>query len=98
MRHGIEYCNYDSLEALFAMTKQHLPAHILEMREDVFYWHHHVQYEAKNVKTRDEAHEIARTLERFFNEYVCPYAKKIKQSLDSSKLTMAYLKPLDMFS
>ena len=80
-RFEITYSKDDSIEDLLNNASLFLPEHILAMEKDICYWHDDVQYKSKNVKTDSEVTEIAKMLERYFNNFIRVYAQEIKQSI-----------------
>ena len=96
-RFKIKYSDSDSIEALFHNAEQNLPSYILNMVEDLFFWHNSVQYEKGNIKTVDEAYDVGRIVERYFNEHTRRYCREMKDGSQKSPNNKAWIKPLSVF-
>jgi hypothetical protein len=97
IRFAVEFTDDDSIETLFDKTIEHLPADILAMSEDVCYWYNRLQYKSADIKTKDETYEIAKRLERYFNEHTLRYANEIQKSIKDTTMFAVSIKPLSKF-
>lgn len=77
-KHKIEYTNDDSTAFLFDKTYRLLPPEISDMAEDVCYWHNDLQYESTQAKTNDEAMQIGKAMQNYYNDTIVPYLTELK--------------------
>ena len=84
VKYNIAYSEYDNLALLFAKTRRFLAgdilaSDILNMETEVLSWQY---YTNTSIKTADEANEVGKIFEYFFNNVIRKFLSETKKSLE----------------
>ena len=86
--HNLRYTNYVSIEDLFDKTYKFLPKNILDMANDICYWHGDLQYVYERLMTVNEGMSAAREVQDFYNGTILSYLEKLRGTKESSVSTL----------
>ena len=92
-KHNILFSDSDSIELLLNKTYHVLPSYIASISKEISFWYNDLPFEYVSIMTDDEALDVGRKIQTFYNSIVVVYLRE----LGSAEVSYADTSKIEIF-